>query len=75
MEKQDEFFEKGLAEILSSNCASPVEQAPLANHIHSKESIIKPKRSFPISDIIVRLVSTIIAVLLLIGYSVNISIR
>lgn len=77
MEKQDEFFEEGLAEILSSNCVSPAEKqsSEIVNYPVSKKTHTQQKEVSPFYDTIIRILAAVIAISLLISFSTNITLK
>ena len=75
MQSQDDFFENGLAEILSSTSSS----VPITKESENKAKLsqIQPlkKNHYPLSDIIVRLIAAFVALFLLFGFSAKIYLR
>ncbi len=75
MQNQDEFFENGLAEILSTTSTSEPTTKVSENQADVSQIEVPKKNNYPISDIIVRLLAAFVAISLLFGFSAKIYLR
>lgn len=75
MQSQDDFFERGLAEILSSTSTSEPITKESINQANVSQIQTQKKNQYSLSDIIVRLLAAFVAVSLLFGFSAKIYLR
>jgi hypothetical protein len=75
MQSQDDFFEKGLAEILSSSSTTEPITEQIENQAKIPQIQTPKKNHYPFSDIIVRLLAAFVAISLLFGFSAKIYLR
>lgn len=75
MQNQDEFFENGLAEILSTSSTSEPTTKESENQVQVSQFEVPKKNHYPLSDIIVRLLAAFVALSLLFGFSAKIYLR
>lgn len=73
MQEQNEFFEKGLQEILCSGHPSDLPENQQLNQFEQNQIPTKKKVKF--LDIIVRLLAAFVAAALLISFSANITLK
>jgi len=75
MQNQDEFFENGLAEILSSTSTSEPTIKESEDQAKVSQIEVQKNNHYPLSDIIVRLLAAFVALSFLFGFSAKIYLR
>jgi len=75
MQNQDDFFENGLAEILSSTSSPEPIAKESKTQVNLSQIEATKKNHYSLSDIIVRLLAAFVAISLLFGFSAKIYLR